>query len=63
MVSAPPMNSVGVSIDCASAFENGLPVLAGLSDQGEDIVAQLLLRRGGKAAPGAVALDRIEEQF
>ena len=62
LVSAPPMNRVGVSIDCASALRIGLSVLAGLSDQGEDVVAQLLLGRGGQAAPGAVALDRVEEQ-
>ena len=63
LVSAPPMNRVGVSIDSRLRLRKRLSVLAGLSDQGEDVIAQLLFWRRGQAAPGAFAIDGIEKQF
>ena len=61
VVSAPPMNSVGVPIDSASAPSKRLTVFADLSDQREGIVAQLLLWCSGQPCPAAVAIDSVEE--
>src|SRR5215210_929015 len=41
----------------------GSPSFAGLPDQGESIVAELLLLSGWQTRPRAVALDHVEEKL
>ena len=63
LVSAPPMNSVGVLIASASALVNGCALSPDLADQGEGVVAQVLLRRRRQPRPGARAFDRVQENL
>ena len=45
------------------ALRKRLAVLADLTDQRENVVAQLLLRYRRQARPGAVAVDAVDDQF
>ena len=61
VVSPPPISSVGVLIACASALRVGLALLVDLAEEGERVVAQLLLGRRRQAPPRAVAVDALDE--